>query len=251
MKQNAAGNFLVIFFLVELALVAVLSVLFFVTDQMDLLLAWKIQKLSRIAIVGVLLFWAISKITVKSLKMKTVLSSASVISIGLFLCCIGGIMKNRAVIFFLIVGFALLIAIVNSLYNGDWKTGMLALYQLGIPVLAALVMFFGLRSNLRTNYKFKMLEGVEKIHAGEEYLIADIDHLERMLYSYEGEPGNEDVLFVDRSLMTADGYTGYIYSEDQEISVQGMKSMAGLYYVSNITHITGSWYRFSVPTPNY
>ena len=80
MKQNAAGNFLVIFFLVELALVAVLSVLFFVTDQMDLLLAWKIQKLSRIAIVGVLLFWAISKITVKSLKMKTVLSSASVIS---------------------------------------------------------------------------------------------------------------------------------------------------------------------------
>ena len=35
MKQNAAGNFLVIFFLVELALVAVLSVLFFVTDQME------------------------------------------------------------------------------------------------------------------------------------------------------------------------------------------------------------------------
>ena len=67
MKQNAAGNFLVIFFLVELALVAVLSVLFFVTDQMDLLLAWKIQKLSRIAIVGVLLFWAISKIKVNSL----------------------------------------------------------------------------------------------------------------------------------------------------------------------------------------
>lgn len=100
MKPNAAEKVLVKFFLVELALVAVLSVLFFVTDQMDLLLAWKIQKLSRIAIVGVLLFWVISKITVESLKIKTVLSSASVIFIGFFLCCIGAIMKNRAVIFF-------------------------------------------------------------------------------------------------------------------------------------------------------